>query len=252
LSELQATTTEDHAVRELAPWGLREALLAVLISAVVYLIPGSIFVRATDTYFKHQQLVGEMIAYQFLVLGVLLSVTLLILPNYPNAVERLGYRFPGWQTLAAAGASVVLIFIGISVLYWVFTHLFPGYGLQGNAKQELPVGHHIAFLNGVLLVLFAGVLVPFTEETLFRGIIFQGLARFFNRWIWKDGAVFLGAVLSGLLFGLAHGQPHTLPILAFLGICLAYIFYYGRSIYASALVHGIVNTIAVVAVLSSS
>jgi membrane protease YdiL (CAAX protease family) len=252
LSELQAATEEDRAVATLAPWGLREALLALLISAAVYLIPGTIFVVATDKYFKHHQLVGEMIAYQFLVLGVILSVVALILPRYPNGLQLLGYRFPGWRTLGAAGASVVLIFIGISVLYWFFSHLFPGYDLQGNAKQELPVGHHVAFLNGVLLVLFAGVLVPFTEETLFRGIIFQGLASVFNRWIWKDGAVFLSALLSGLLFGLAHGQPHTLPILAFLGICLAYIFYYGRSIYASALVHGIVNTIAVIAVLSSS
>lgn len=252
MSELQTPTRQDPAVRGLAPWGLREALLGVLISAVVYLIPGSIFVIATDKYFKNHLLLGDIITYQFLVLGVLMSVLILILPRYTNPFELLGYRFPGWQTLAAAAASVILIFVGVSVLYWFFSHLFPAYGLQGNAKQELPIGHHVPLINAVLLITFVAVVVPLTEETLFRGILFQGLTTFFNRWLWTSASVFLGALLSGLVFGLAHGQPRTLPILVFLGICLAYIFYYARSIYASALVHGIVNTVAVIALLFNS
>jgi membrane protease YdiL (CAAX protease family) len=96
------------------------------------------------------------------------------------------------------------------------------------------------------------VLVPLTEETLFRGIVFGGLARFFAGLIPENAAVFVAAVVSGAIFGLAHLEPHTFPILMFLGICLAYIYYYGRSVFASALVHGLFNTIAVLAVVSSA
>jgi membrane protease YdiL (CAAX protease family) len=86
------------------------------------------------------------------------------------------------------------------------------------------------------------------EETLFRGIIFQGIARFSSRWLNEHLSIFVGAVVSGVIFGLAHFEPHTLPILVFLGVALAYVFYYSRSIYSSMLVHGSVNAIAAISV----
>ena len=57
-----------------------------------------------------------------------------------------------------------------------------------------------------------------------------------------------GAIVSGLAFGLVHFEPHTLPILAFVGIVLALVFEYSRSVYASFLVHGTVNFLAVLSV----
>jgi membrane protease YdiL (CAAX protease family) len=56
-------------------------------------------------------------------------------------------------------------------------------------------------------------------------------------------------VVSGVLFGAAHFELYALPILAFLGFALAYVFQYGRSIYASALVHGIINFLSTVTIL---
>jgi membrane protease YdiL (CAAX protease family) len=63
-------------------------------------------------------------------------------------------------------------------------------------------------------------------------------------------AVFLAALLSGLLFGFVHGEPHTFPILAFLGIALAYAFQLARSMYSSMVIHGLVNALAVIALLA--
>lgn len=237
----------------LPPWGLPEALGGLALAVVIYLIPGSFFYVLTKHWSTNHQLLSEIIGYFFLVLGVVVASFVLIVRRFPDGLRQLGYRFPGWDVLARAALSIVPIFVGIALVYWLFSHLFPGFQLQGNAKQSLPVGHKaVPFPETLGLILFAGVLVPLTEETLFRGIVFGGLARFFSGLIPENAAVFVAAVASGAIFGLAHLEPHTFPILMFLGICLAYIYYYGRSVFASAIVHGLFNTIAVLAVVSST
>jgi uncharacterized protein len=236
--------------RMFAPFGLPEAVGAVAISAVVYIIPGVLVLSIP--YFAHHALIGEVAAYSFLVLGVAISAVLLVIVRFSEGFRALGYRFPGWSVLGSAALTIVPIYAGIGVLYFLFTHLFPGFHLSGNAKEALPVGHRVGVIKSIVLLLFAGVVVPFTEETLFRGILFQGLTRFFGRWMMPGIAVFLGALTSGTIFGLAHGTLQTLPILIFVGVCLAYVFYYANSIYASIIVHSLFNSLAVIAVVSSS
>jgi membrane protease YdiL (CAAX protease family) len=142
-----------------------------------------------------------------------------------------------------AAAAVLPLYGGVLLIYAAFTTLLPGYHLRGNAQdlfQGLP--NHPGLGLEILVLLWAGVQAPLVEETLFRGILFQGLRQFFARWIPYQGAVLAGAIVSGVIFGLAHSsEPHTWPILIFLGIALAYIFQLARSIYASALVHAIIN-----------
>jgi membrane protease YdiL (CAAX protease family) len=74
------------------------------------------------------------------------------------------------------------------------------------------------------------------------------LRTFFARWLPLATAIGFAALASGLAFGVAHGEPKTLPILAFVGVILALVFQYARSIYASFLVHGIFNFLAVYSV----
>jgi membrane protease YdiL (CAAX protease family) len=122
--------------------------------------------------------------------------------------------------------------------------------VHGNVRELGNTIHgHPGAVEKILIVAWAAIEVPLTEETLFRGIIFQGLRTFFDRWIPYSVAVFVAAAISGTLFGLAHGEPHTLPILIFVGMALAYIFQYGRSIYASAAVHGLINALAMITLL---
>jgi membrane protease YdiL (CAAX protease family) len=238
------------ASRLSAPFGLPEALGAIAISASVYIIPGVILLSIP--YLAHHKLTGELAAYVCLSLGVAISAVLLVVMRFPQRERALGYTFPGWSVLGSAALTIVPIYAGIGLIYFVFAHVFPGFHLQGNAKEALPVGQKVGVLKTILLLAFAGVLVPFTEETLFRGILFQGVTRFFSRWMVQDLAVFIGALLSGTIFGLAHGTLHTLPILIFVGVCLAYVFYYARSIYASIIVHGLFNSLAVIALVASS
>jgi membrane protease YdiL (CAAX protease family) len=237
-------------VRTLPPFGAAEALGALGISAVVYLVPGTLVLVALKSW--HHELLVEVLTYGFLTLGVLLSALLLVVFRFPDGARLLGYRWPGWETLATAAVAIVPIYAGIGIVYFLFTHLVPGFHLEGNAKEALPVGKHVSAFKIGGLLLFAGVIVPFTEETLFRGILFQGFTTFFSRWWNRHIAVLASALLSGTVFGLAHATPHTTPILIFVGVCLAYVFHYGRSIYASIVVHGLFNALAVVALASTS
>jgi membrane protease YdiL (CAAX protease family) len=238
------------AERSLPPFRIGDALGALGISALVYLVPGEVVLYLLRNW--DQQIVAEVLTYLFLSLGVLLSAVVLVISRYPEGARALGFRWPGWETFATAALSVLPIYLGIGVLYALFSHFLPGFHLQGNAKEALPIGNHVSLLETIGLVAFAGILVPLTEETLFRGMLFGGLTAFLTQWLNRNLAVFIGAVISGCIFGLAHATPHTLPILAFVGICLAYVYYYSQSIYASMIVHGLFNTLAVVVLATSS
>jgi len=185
--------------------------------------------------------------YQFLALGVLLSVGLLIVFRLSGSLSIVGYRHLGWRSWAAAGVAVIPIYAGVAILYALFNAFLPGYHVRGNAQELLQgASPHVGLVQGLGIALFAAIEAPLTEETLFRGFLFQGLRGYFARYLPYQGAVLAGAIVSGLTFGLLHFEVHTLPILVFLGIALAYIFQVTDSLFASVLTHGIINLVAVV------
>jgi membrane protease YdiL (CAAX protease family) len=228
-------------------------LLAFTVYVVGSLVVGEAWqVAAPGTANKEMLDIG-IVSYQFLALGTALGAVAIVLHRHRLGWEALGFRFPGWQTLAISALLVLPIFLVIALIYWAFITFLPGYQLHGNA-QELLQGTtgHLTPLEKTGLFVFAAIEAPVTEETLFRGILFQGLRQLFTRWMTYHGAVAVAAITSGLVFGLLHFELHTLPVLAFLGIALAYIFQYGKSIYASMLVHAIFNSIAVLALIQTS
>jgi membrane protease YdiL (CAAX protease family) len=190
-------------------------------------------------------LLGEAITYQGLTLGVLLSVTTLIFGRYDASPELLGYRFPGWNELFLSAATIIPVYAGVLVLYGAFQTFAPGYHLAGNAKDVFGVGsRHMSALDLIGLIAFVGIEVPLTEETLFRGIMYQGFRHTASQRLSRVWAVLVAALVSGLIFGLAHGEIRTLPILWFLGVVLAYVFQRTNSVYGSAALHAMVNTSA--------
>lgn len=231
------------------PWGLGSVLGAILIAFASFVAGSNIVYQAAGL---HPPIQWAIIGYQSLTLGVLISAILLVLFAYHVTPRALGYRWPGWSTMAAAALCVVLITAGAYVIQEIFNALFPGFNVHGNVRElGSSIKGHPGVVAKVLIVAWASIEVPLTEETLFRGIIFQGLRSFFDRRLPYHLAVFIAAAVSGTLFGIAHGELHTLPILIFVGIALAYVFQYGRSIYASALVHGLINALAMISLLKN-
>lgn len=241
------------------PWSLGEVLGSVAIILLAEFLGALVLgvgvaALAGRAFLRQNILTFNILAYQFLVLGVIASSVWLTRVRYQTGARALGYRFPGWPVLATAVLAGAVAVFGGSVLVTAFFHAFlPQYGLKGNAQQVLAgVHHHMPLILRIVTILWASVEAPLAEETLFRGIVFQGLRHSFGGWFPYTWAVFAGALSSGLVFGLAHFEIHTLPILFLVGVILAYVFQYGRSLYASAIVHGLLNASAAIYILQSS
>ena len=91
-------------------------------------------------------------------------------------------------------------------------------------------------------VTFAVIFAPFAEETIFRIFFFNFGLRF--------GGFWGGAILSGVLFGLAHGDLYEAIPLALGGIVLCYVYYRSRNAFASMISHALFNAFSIVALLA--
>ncbi len=105
-------------------------------------------------------------------------------------------------------------------------------------RQEIVQIFPHTVVGGVLFGLTAVVVAPLLEETLFRGFVFQGLAKSWGLWV--------GALVSGMLFSLSHQQVSVIVPFTVLGIALALLFYYTRSLWTNIALHASFNLIAFV------
>jgi membrane protease YdiL (CAAX protease family) len=88
------------------------------------------------------------------------------------------------------------------------------------------------------IYLLACVWAPITEETLFRGALYQHLR---GRWNW-----IVSAIVVGLIFAALHPQGWTaIPVLGTIGIVLAMIREWRGSLIASMTAHLLVNGVTV-------
>lgn len=88
----------------------------------------------------------------------------------------------------------------------------------------------------VSLALGVCVLTPVWEEATFRGIIHGGLRHRFGRVV--------ASLLSGVAFAIAHGVPILLPYMLVLGLSLAFLREFHRTLWAPVVMHVALNTLA--------
>ncbi|HEX8917592.1 MAG TPA: type II CAAX endopeptidase family protein [Chloroflexota bacterium] len=250
------------------PWGVGRAVVVV---AVVWLLfaqvvggvtvtvaaltlfhyPAGLSRRDVLSYvFNHYPIEINMIAYQFLLLGLILVGFWLIVSRFGVGLKVIGWRPVSSRTLVLAAASAIPILIAATLVFALFNALFPGLHIQGNERDLFGSPQHISDAERVVMFVLAAIEAPLVEETLFRGILYQGLRRYFTGRLRDQWAVAAAAVTSGALFALIHLEPHTLPMLLILGVALAYVFERANSLYASALVHCIINALGVITYLS--
>jgi membrane protease YdiL (CAAX protease family) len=95
-------------------------------------------------------------------------------------------------------------------------------------------------LNVLVLV----VVGPLVEELVFRGLLFGALA--------PRIGVLLGALVSALLFGLAHGDPVLFPSLAALGFVNALLYARTANLTAAVVLHGLSNALGAAFLIAAS
>jgi membrane protease YdiL (CAAX protease family) len=91
------------------------------------------------------------------------------------------------------------------------------------------------------------VIAPMAEEFFFRGFFFGALRRWRITVAGREIGTWVAAVLTGILFGLAHtgsASPQYLVPLGFLGFVLCLVRWRTASLYPCMALHSINNSLA--------
>jgi membrane protease YdiL (CAAX protease family) len=180
-----------------------------------------------------------LILFQFVVEGVLVVLVLAALPSLSKfSLSELGFRMPTASNVGTAilGAGVMVVVAnGGATLIESLAHSQHQQDIVQIFKQ-LHDSKTIA-----IFVAFAVVFAPFAEETFFRVFFFNLGMRYAGFWG--------GAAVSGVLFGIAHGDVYAALPLALGGVVLCAVYYRTRNAYASMISHALFNTLSIVLLL---
>ena len=86
--------------------------------------------------------------------------------------------------------------------------------------------------NNIVNIATSVLVVPFVEELMFRGLIF-------NKWAQKMG-ILKAVILSSLVFSILHTGTFYLPQLL-CGLFLCFVYLKTRKLYVSMIFHGVFN-----------
>jgi membrane protease YdiL (CAAX protease family) len=146
--------------------------------------------------------------------------------------------------LRVAVKAVVLAGVGYYTATAIWAAIF---NLHGSDKlpSDFGVNHSTAALVGTAA--FVCVIAPMAEEFFFRGFFFGALRKWRIVIAGREIGTWVAAVLTGILFGLAHtgsASPQYLIPLGVLGFVLCVVRWRTRSLYPCMALHSINNSLA--------
>lgn len=175
------------------------------------------------------------------IMQIILSILMFLLP-FPIAAKCGGYRIDSLISFDKPKKNNFFPLICLGIGFCSFANMamsytsqiFEGFGIEYDVNYgENPKG-----IFGFLLTFIATAIVPaLVEEFACRGIVL-GLLK-------KYGEGF-AIVASSVVFGVMHGNFEQIPFAITVGLILGYIYVKSGSIWASAVIHCINNTVSVV------
>jgi membrane protease YdiL (CAAX protease family) len=142
----------------------------------------------------------------------------------------------------------VKAFVVAAISYYLLTAVYAQLlSLHGSDKlpSELGVSKSTAAL--VAAAVFVCVIAPIAEEFFFRGFVFGVLRGWRITAFGRNIGTWVAAVLTGILFGLAHtgsASPQYLVPLGFLGFALCIVRWRTGSLYPGMALHSANNALA--------
>jgi CAAX protease family protein len=181
-----------------------------------------------------------IIGVQVVIDVLLIVLVLATLPSISRfSLRELGFRMPDRSALVIA---VLIGFPGMVIVANGSETLIDYITKHQHPQDVVQLFLHLHDPTAIaVFAVFAVIFTPFAEETLFR--IF-----FFNLGL-RYGGFWGGAILSGVLFGIAHGDPYAAIPLMLGGIVLCAVYYFSRNAYAPMISHGLFNALSIVALL---
>lgn len=152
------------------------------------------------------------------------------------------FKVPRTRSLILAVILGILGFLGLQLGAWLIQEA------TGTSVGSSATSTQLAGLSGPLAALVligvVGIIGPFTEEVLFRGVVVGSL----QHSTWKAPLVSL--LVSGVLFGAMHAQGFSTPTDFFvifwtglLGVGFAALFLWKKSIWMPATAHMAYNLV---------
>jgi membrane protease YdiL (CAAX protease family) len=160
-----------------------------------------------------------------------------------NPLRARDFGFRRISPRAAAGAVLVA---GAS--YYVLTAIYAQLvHLHGSDKLPSELGAGKSTVALAAAGVFVCVIAPVAEEFFFRGFLFGALRRWRVVIAGRDVGIWLAAIITGILFGLAHtgsaSSQYLIP-LGFLGFVLCLVRWKTRSLFPCIALHSINNSLA--------
>jgi membrane protease YdiL (CAAX protease family) len=160
-----------------------------------------------------------------------------------------GWHDLGWRKVnilrAILYVLVWLIIAGIIIaaVLTLVAALIPAFNANQEQVNEFTKPSTSAYIR--IVSLFALVIIPpIIEETIFRGFIFPAFAKHYG--------IIAGALISSLLFGIAHFQPNVSIYTFILGLILCRLYYKFGSIVPGIAFHMLNNYLAYYAIYHKS
>ena len=180
------------------------------------------------------------------------SSLLLEAASLVGSVYWLGLRRRGQSWAAIGIGSIsrrwVLGALGLGLLLTVVTGLV-AYSLRAllghpnvNPQQDLFTPSGLSWVSILGTILFGGIVVPFAEELFFRGVLYRFLREQWGVWI--------GALVSAVLFGAAHLNLSVGVAVGIMGLVSALVYERSKSLWPSIIIHAVNNSLAFILVFA--
>ena len=166
----------------------------------------------------------------------------LIISIYIFGIKR---RQMSWQDLGMKSTSsrwilvaglVVIIFIPIIAAIAMLIQFLLGQPIE-NPQLEFLLPDEYSWIGAVSMLLLGGFVVPFAEELFFRGVLYQ--------WLRNIAGVWIGIIISSLIFVFLHGDLSVAGATFVMGIVLAWFFERSKSLWPSITIHVLNNSIKI-------
>jgi membrane protease YdiL (CAAX protease family) len=155
------------------------------------------------------------------------------------ALERL-FRDARWKTPPAVWTALGALVLGVIASRGVLVFVQSVYPQSlGKIEQFQTTGW-----DRWALLLAGGLLIPFAEEVAFRGLLLRGYER-------ARGPLF-AALVSSLLFGLAHGVPAQIAAILPIAWVLARSVQHSGSFWTGVVVHALNNGLSLLLAVALS
>jgi uncharacterized protein len=166
---------------------------------------------------------------------------------YPGWVRAIGFSEKGQRLrevrFGLLAGPVVYLFVAFLVA-GILSVVFKEISGQESTAPDQVASQSLSTAGWLISVAFAVVVAPITEELLFRGLLFRSI---------RDRAGFwVGAIVSAVVFGLAHYEPdawqNTLLLqstMVFTGLALAWIYQRRGNLLPCIAAHMMFNAIGI-------